>query len=36
MDLVHVELDDCPARLVRITGRGFFDVLHEKLGWGYR
>jgi NAD+ kinase len=35
-DVVHVELDGSPARLVRITGRGFFDVLHEKLGWGYR
>ena len=36
LDVVHVELDASPARLVRVIGRGFFDVLHEKLGWGYR
>ena len=25
-----------PARLVRVANRGFFEVLHRKLGWGER
>lgn len=36
LDLVTVELDDHPAHLVRVAGRGFFEVLHQKLGWGSR
>lgn len=35
-DLVTVDLDGRPARLVRVAGHGFFDVLHRKLGWGER
>jgi NAD+ kinase len=36
LDLVAVELHDRPAHLVRVAGRGFFEVLNEKLGWGSR
>ena len=36
LDLVSVELDERPARLVRVAGRGLFEVLHQKLGWGSR
>jgi hypothetical protein len=25
-----------PVKLVRVTGRGFFQILRGKLGWGER
>lgn len=36
LDTVFVEAHRRPAQLVRVAGRGFFEVLHRKLGWGER
>jgi NAD+ kinase len=35
-DAMRVDAHPKPARLVRVAQRGFFEVLHEKLGWGER
>lgn len=35
-DAIRVDAHPKPARLVRVAHRGFFEVLHQKLGWGER
>jgi len=35
-DSVVVDSHPCPVRLVRATGRSFFEVLRRKLRWGER
>lgn len=35
-DAFVVDRHPKPARLVRVAHRGFFEVLHRKLGWGER
>lgn len=35
-DAIRIEAHPKPARLVRVARRGFFEVLHQKLGWGER
>jgi len=35
-DVIEVRANDTPVRLVRVSGRGFFEVLQRKLRWGAR
>ncbi|HKQ61338.1 MAG TPA: NAD(+)/NADH kinase, partial [Candidatus Polarisedimenticolaceae bacterium] len=35
-DILHVDDHPTPVRLVRVAGRGFFEVLRRKLRWGER
>jgi len=35
-DKIHVDNHPHPLRLIRVAGRGFFEVLHRKLRWGER
>ena len=35
-DEIRIDAYPKPARLVRVAHRGFYEVLHRKLGWGER
>ncbi|HEX6851209.1 MAG TPA: NAD(+)/NADH kinase [Candidatus Polarisedimenticolaceae bacterium] len=35
-DEIRIDAHPKPAKLVRVAHRGFFEVLHRKLGWGER
>jgi NAD+ kinase len=35
-DALEIDQHPCPARLVRVAGRPWFDVLRRKLRWGER
>jgi NAD+ kinase len=35
-DRILIDRQSRPVRLVRVTGRNFFEVLRKKLRWGER
>jgi NAD kinase len=35
-DVLEVSRYERPVRLVRVAGRGFFEILQRKLRWGGR